>query len=238
MSFYEQITGKVDVADDEVESSPRPPRIQASSPDLHSCFDSSSSSPSSDDHGNTTTDTLFSPPSSPPALFSPDKGKATSPNQLLSSPPLPSQSPLPRPSSATLLARIAAYEGREAKVKAARREEPVYNTVDTWKQATLGERRQAPARDYSHISLGSPGPNRGRPMIASNARDESEVDANSDGMLGRLQTWEVSGIAKRTSLASPDQLAPTEVEEAKTRAWWAGVQEAGDRSLRDDENGK
>jgi hypothetical protein len=238
MSFYERLTSKVDLADDEVEPLSCPSQLQLSSPIPQSCFDSSSSSPSLDDNGNKEPDISFSPPSSPPALFSPDKGKAATSGQLLSSPPLPSQSPLPRQSSATLLARIAAYEGREAKVKAARREEPVYKPIDTWKQATLGERRQAPIRDYSQTSLGSPSPSRGRSGVASNAQEESEVDGNSDGMLGRLQSWEVSGIAKRTSLASPDQLGLTEEEEANTRAWWAGVQEAGDRSLRDDENGE
>jgi hypothetical protein len=228
MSMYQHPNqGKLGVADDEADPSSYPSRFQSSSPILQSCFDPSSRSSTSDDAANKEADAAFSPPSSPPSLFSPDKGKATSPAQIPSSPP---QTPSPHPSNASLLARIATFEGKEAKAKSARRDQPVYYPAKTWSHTTSGDRQQTPTRDYSQVRLGSPGPSRGRLRVANDAQEEPEIEGNPNGMIGRLQSWEASGISNRTSLATPDQLLPTEEEEAKTRAWWAGVQEAGDRS--------
>jgi hypothetical protein len=221
--------GKLGVADGETDPSSFPSCFQSSSPVPQSCFDSSSHSSTSDDAANKEADAAFSPPSSPPALFSPDKGKATSPTQILSSPP---QSLSPRPSNASILSKIAALEVKEAKAKSSRRDQPIYSSSsNTWSQLTPRDRHPTPIRDYSQVRLGSPGPSRGRLRVANDAQEEPEIEGSPNGMIGRLQSWEASGISNRTSLATPDQLLLTEKEETKTRAWWAGVQEAGDRSL-------
>jgi hypothetical protein len=238
MSMLQQPSkGKLGVADSETDPPSFPSPFPHSSPMPQSCFDSSSRSSTSDDAANKEGDAAFSPPSSPPALFSPDKGKATSPTQILSSPP---QSLSPRLSNASILSKIAALEVREAKAKSSRRDQPIYSSSsNTWSPLTPGDRHPTPTRDYSQVRLGSPGPSRGRLRVANDVHEEPEVEGNdADGMLGRLQSWEASGISNMTSLATPDQLRLTGEEKAKTRAWWAGVQEAGDRSLRDDENSK
>jgi hypothetical protein len=229
MSFYQPInTG---VADDE---------FDPSSPVPQSCFDSSSISASSDENGDKE---AFSPPSSPPAFSSPDKGKAPSPAHILSSPPAPPRSPF-RPS--TLSSRIAQFEANAQtasgfKAKAARRDVPVYNPLCADLEAESRPQTPAPIRGHSETLFGSPGPSewttpgpsRRQLRVPSEAQEGPEGDESPHGVLGRLPSWEISGIAKRTSLAMP-----TEEEEAENRAHWAGVQEAGDRFLRGHERGK
>jgi hypothetical protein len=205
--------------------------LDPSSPVSQSRFSSSSDDKESD--------AAFSPPSSPPAIFSPDKGKAALSSQLLSSPPVPPRSPF-RPTSA-VGSRIAHFEANaqtttSSKAKSARRDEPVYNPFYDDLKATSRPQTPAPVRDYSETLLGSPGPSRWHPRVRNETQEGSEVNGSPDGMIGRLPSWEHSGIARRTSLARPTE--EEEEEEAESLAHWSGVQEAGDRFLRNDERGK